>query len=127
MTDEAPAKPVVDERDGEATDLSSGREVRAQTRRARNAAETFEHDLRVVLSSTEGRRMLWRMLSGNGLTGSGVFEEVFAPGAADITAYRAGLQAQSRFIMAHLLKPDMIDIYRQMVVENATGKGSHGR
>jgi hypothetical protein len=101
-------------------DTSSAKEVRQRTREVRNAEEQFAKDLDVVLSSTEGRRVLWYLAQGDALEGSGALNEAFVAGMNDVTAYRLGRQSFSRMILGELLKPARLHFYQQIVEENAT-------
>lgn len=101
-------------------DTSSAKEVRQRTREVRNSEEQFAKDLDVVLSSTEGRRVLWYLAQGDALEGSGALNEPFVAGMNDVTAYKLGRQSFSRMILGELLKPARLHFYQQIVEENAT-------
>ncbi len=100
-------------------DVGDAKQVRAQKRHARNRDQAFLHSLDVVLSSTEGRKFVWHLISGNDLDGAGVMEDPFV-GDALVTAYRAGRQSFGKKLMAELMKPERVRVYAQIVDENAT-------
>lgn len=101
-------------------DLSSAKDVRQLTREVRNEEDQFANDLDVVLSSTEGRRVLWYLAQGDALPNSGALNDPFVAGEPELTAYKLGRQSFSRMILGELLRPERFKIYAQIVEENAT-------
>lgn len=101
----------------EQVDLSSGRDVRAHKRKAKQKQETFELCLDVVLDSTQGRKVIWDLISGFDLEGAGVFEDAYTR-EESLTAYRLGRQSMAKFLLAKLMAPERFHLYAKMVEEN---------
>ena len=98
-------------------DLSSRREVRQRTAEVRNHQEQFGRDLDVVLSSTEGRRVIWYLCQGNALNDSGALTDAFVQGAPDLTAYRLGRQSMAKQLLSEIMKPERFKTYEKIVEE----------
>ena len=99
------------------TDLSSAREVRQRTAVVRNNSEQFARDLDVVLSSTEGRRFIWRLCQGEALGDSGALTDAFVVDQPDLTTYRLGRQSMARALLAEIMRPERFKIYAKIVEE----------
>ena len=103
-------KTTVDEN---AIDTSDASQVRERRRTVRNREERFLRALKVVLNSTEGRTLLWRLLED-----SEIFEEALRSDGKQ-TAYVLGRQAWGRKIFALLMEPERLSFYAKMVEENS--------
>ena len=101
-------------------DLSDAGQVRDRTRDVREREDHLYNDLMVVLSTTEGRRFAWWILSGMGVEGAGLYEDPMAIDPQK-TAYRVGVQASARRLMSMLQTRSMFHLYASMVAENTKG------
>lgn len=68
-------------------------------RREKQRREREENDLRVVLSSPEGRRFLWRLIGE-----CGVFASVCRDGFGDFVVFRSGQQDVGHKLQAWILE-----------------------
>lgn len=105
-----------------AIDLSDAGQVRQRKRTLATQEAELDRVLDVVLRSTEGRKLLWLMLSGEllGSVGFGVMSDPFVQGDPHFSAYRMGQQSAQRVLMALLMNPKRMRFYVQMVEENST-------
>lgn len=89
------------------------RQVKKAGQRARLERKRELDDLRAVLATPEGRRLLWRHLAE-----AGVFRLSFAHGEADTTAFNEGRRSVGLALMAdiHALEPSY---YLTMATEAA--------
>jgi len=101
------------DRGDDGRDTSRASSVRKKTRGVRVREEQFARDLDVVLTSTEGRRMLWCLLED-----AGIFADPFT-GDEATTAYRCGRQAWGRKVFTYLMTPSRQKIYAEMVEESS--------
>ena len=71
-------------------------------------------DIRFVMSSSHGRRFIWKLLSAGG-----VYSDPYTPGDAMTTAYRLGEQSFARRVIARLHKSrEARSLLRQMEDEH---------
>lgn len=88
--------------------------------RARLVRETEEADLKWLMSSKRGRRIVWRLLSQ-----SGVFQPVFHP-TAMVMAYQEGKRNYGLQMLADVNKY-CSDYYTTMMRENTNGRDDASR
>ncbi len=82
--------------DFEPSDEESAKAVTAERKKEEKRAERDISDLRKVLSSVEGRRLIWRWL-----TKGGMFRCSFVPNANE-TAFNEGRRAWANEMMAEM-------------------------
>lgn len=98
------------------SDLNSQEAKRADTNiKARLAKETEEDDLKWLMSSRRGRRIVWRLLDQ-----AGVFRSSFSTVAMQM-AFNEGYRNFGNRMLA-LINTNCSDLYNQMTKENANGR-----
>ncbi len=85
-------------------------QVKAAGERVKSLREREANDIIAVCSTSEGRRLLWRIMSR-----CKVFESVWSPSAQ--IHYNSGMQDVGHFLMAEVVGADP-EILLQMIKEN---------
>ncbi len=70
-----------------------------------------------MLKTTEGRALLWHLAGGAGLEGSGALDDSFVPGAADLSAYKAGRQSMAKMVLSWIMEPKRHGVYELILKE----------
>lgn len=101
-------------------DLQEQEEAKADKEtKARLARELEEADLKWLMSSKRGRRIIWRLLSQ-----AGVFQPVFHP-TAMIMSYQEGKRNYGLQILTEVNK-HCSDLYPTMMKENTHDRNADG-
>lgn len=87
--------------------------------KGRLARETEEADIKWLMSSRRGRRIVWRLLDQ-----SGVFRSSFSTVAMQM-AFNEGHRNYGNRMLA-LVNTHCSELYHQMTKENTNGRGSDG-
>lgn len=98
-----------------------GQEADADDKAAKGklAQETEEGDIKWLMSSKRGRRIVWRLLSQ-----AGVFQPVFHP-TAMVMAFQEGKRNYGLQTLT-AVNTHCSDLYTTMMKENVNGRGNGG-
>ena len=106
--------------DGKAVDLSTNKGVKQQQQKAELHDLSKEDMLLAVMSTKEGRALIWTWLIE-----AAIFEEPFmGTGFAEDTAYACGEKAWGRKLYAECQTPRLLALYRQMQDEAMANGGT---
>jgi len=83
-------------------------QVKRAADRERYNRETQLNDIRIVLGTLEGRRLMWRLMGH-----AKVFESIWEPSAK--IHYNSGLQDFGHFIMSEIADADQALLFKMML------------